>query len=177
MCRNKDATYGRPNKVNTVGEDEGSSCSSEDDELQIYEVNILQHSDNPLCTITIYNIDIPMMADSGACYTLISDDFLTKFKNKTIIPPDIELVAYGNKPFKTLGYFHATLIYQGINITFKVYVTKGGSCLLGWPQQKDLQIILDPNPLIVFWEQRVEFVHYSLTLSGLNIFQMFLQPI
>ena len=55
------------------------------------------------------------------------------------------LVAYENTLIEVIGYFVAELTFQGISTVAKVYVTKDGSCLLGWPQQKELQITLHPN--------------------------------
>ena len=102
VCKNKEnKLHSKAKGVNFVDDDEDFDSSSSDEVLQVCEINTLQHADNPICDITVDGIIVSVVADSRPRYTLIDESLLSKFKNKTVFPPDIRLVAYGNKPIKT----------------------------------------------------------------------------
>ena len=53
----------------------------------------------------------------------------------------------GATPINIRGYLNATLQYKGRTTEERVYVSRHGATILGWPTQAKLQIVLDPTQL------------------------------
>ena len=76
--------------------------------------------------------ELKMMVDTGSKHTLIPESVYKKIKSPGVMsPPDVGLCGYGNNPIKVRGYFTSTLTYNGRTAESKIYVTQGGTPILG----------------------------------------------
>lgn len=103
------------------------------------------------------------MADSGSPYSIINRDtrvesFEQKLGEKLEIP-DIHPVSYTGEPIDLLGFRKLSFEFKGRRADCKLYVSAFGPCVLGWWDQGELGILLDPNspdPVLSVGEMKVE---------------------
>ncbi|KAJ1109662.1 hypothetical protein NDU88_007022 [Pleurodeles waltl] len=86
-----------------------------------------------------------MMADSGSFFTLINLEKYKKLQNVQLKQSNVMPVAYGGNPIDVVEEIGATLDSKGNQTQTTVYVARTGVNLLGWMDQKKLEIVLDPN--------------------------------
>ncbi|KAJ1112680.1 hypothetical protein NDU88_000941 [Pleurodeles waltl] len=95
----------------------------------------------PLWSINVNGASVNLMADSGFWFKEECKNLLEVRLEKTKAKP----MAYGEKPVDVIGGFSAKLEFKGCSANATVYVVEDGSNLLGWLEQRNLDIVLDPN--------------------------------
>lgn len=103
----------------------------------------------PVCLVEIGGINVKIYADSGSPYTIINERLWREsFADKVggqLLNSDIHPEGYGGETIELLGYRWFDFKFKGRECRGKLYVAKNGPPVLGWSDQKQLHIILDPN--------------------------------
>lgn len=103
----------------------------------------------PVCWMEIGGVGIKIYADSGSPYTIINEElwqysFVQKVGSQLLLP-DIHPDGYGGETIDLLGYRWFSFKFKGGESRGKLYIAKTGPPVLGWFDQKQLHIVLDPN--------------------------------
>lgn len=106
---------------------------------------------------------ISMMADSGSFFTLIGPENWKKLTNTPLRKSFIKPVAYGGKSVQVVGEFDCNLAFKGHSTQATIYVAEDEASLLGWLEQKNLGIILDPN------SQEQVLLRKEITISAVGV--------
>ncbi|XP_078503492.1 fibrocystin [Lissotriton helveticus] len=142
--------------VDTDQEDgEGRSQVDEDEVLcieeQVFSVGT-RRTNKPVLDILIGGVMISIVADSGSPYTSVQRAMWTeKFMphlGPHLEPPDIRPVTYWGNRIPIAGYRPLTFEFRGHSADCKLYVTEKGPSVLGWMDQGDLGMKLDPGEAV-----------------------------
>lgn len=117
----------------------------------------------PYCQVEINGNSISMMADSGSFFTLIGPENWKKLTNTPLRKSFIKPVAYGGKSVQVVGEFDCNLAFKGHSTQATIYVAEDEASLLGWLEQKNLGIILDPN------SQEQVLLRKEITISAVGV--------
>ena len=157
-----------------VNEYHSDESNSESDEGQLYRVNYIEEcvlgiedhnkkKRKPYCEIDVSGVTNTFMADSGSPYTIIDKNvWISKFTRTVgdyLQEPDINPKSFTGEPIKLLGYRKLTFQFKGRKAECKLYVAEVGPSVLGWWDQGELDIILNPNstdPVLVIYSKDKE---------------------
>lgn len=107
-----------------------------------------QRLKRPLCTIIVNGVNVQMLADSGSPFTQISESLWREsFPKQTLNQSCVHHIGYGEKIIDVVGEFNADFELRDSKSKGIIYVTRDEACLLGWGDQGNLGIILDPNSI------------------------------
>ncbi|KAJ1146339.1 hypothetical protein NDU88_012616 [Pleurodeles waltl] len=123
-----------------------SSISPEwDGTMEISSMVVAQKRKAPLCVISVNIKDVKFLADSGSPFTLMNITDFGLIDNIVLHDSCIKIFAYGSKRVEVMGKFETKLQFDGKCAVGPVYVVDDGTNLLGWDEQGELGIILDPK--------------------------------
>ncbi|KAJ1210640.1 hypothetical protein NDU88_006002 [Pleurodeles waltl] len=143
--------------VNAVRRDEQENSNSSEEELEVLAVeegdttvciqlgSKTKEYNPPKCVIEINGKWIHMWADSCSPFTLIDEQIWGDLRHNELKPTDVLPEGYGGGKLPVLGYFDAELGFKDRKAQGRVYVVRQGRSLLGWKEQRALNIVLDPN--------------------------------
>lgn len=151
MCRRKQIVkYVEDGKDNT--DDEG--CREEECVKSLqgnFVLNLMEENLNskPMCEIILGGVCVNMFADSGSPYTIgnkmVWDEKFAKKVGHHLYPTDVNPVSYTGEKINMAGFRWLTFLFKGRSARRKLYVAELGPSVLGWYDQKNLHMILDPN--------------------------------
>ncbi|KAJ1131570.1 hypothetical protein NDU88_009905 [Pleurodeles waltl] len=113
--------------------------------VEISSMMVTQKRRPPSCMVSVNNKNIKFLADYGSPFTLINVTDFKDIDNMVVHESRINLNAYGGKCVEVVGKFEANLKFEGKCAVGMLYVVKEGVNILGWEEQGELGIILDPN--------------------------------
>ena len=101
--------------------------------------------DQPKCTVLVNKHDVTVLVDTGSRITIISKDSYENLPRKNKLQASrITPGAYGGHKIALEGVFMAELSFCGRTTSAKVYVVDQGIDILGWKEQQNLRMMINP---------------------------------
>ncbi|XP_069463407.1 vomeronasal type-2 receptor 1-like [Ambystoma mexicanum] len=120
------------------------SANQEPNTKFVFEISTIQGDGNgPSDIFQVDGCDVEMKVDTCSPWTIVSRDTLVnilKKEEKLIRSTNVKACGYAESAIDIMGEFPAKIVYKGKVCQANIIVSRRGSSLLGWEEQKNLGV-------------------------------------